>query len=174
MEKYQQEGIEYLRQQLKQLDPEHYSKVDLRNPNRMLKAIEITLMSGKPYSAHLTATRKERPFNLIKLGLDLPRPQLFERINRRVDKMLESGLVSEVQSLVYAKNENALRTVGYREIFSFIEGEHTLDEAVEQIKTNTRRYAKRQLTWFSRTKEMPWFSPSDFEMIVDYVAKHQQ
>jgi tRNA dimethylallyltransferase len=169
MEQYHNKGIDFLRQQLKILDPEHYLKVDLRNPNRMLKAIEISLMTGKPYSSLLTATRKKRDFNIIKIGVNRERQELYQRINQRVDSMILEGLVEEVKSLLYARNSNALKTVGYREIFNYLDGNVTLEEAVEQIKTNTRRYAKRQITWFSRDKNMPWFPPDRTEQIIDYI-----
>jgi tRNA dimethylallyltransferase len=141
----------------------------LRNPNRMLKAIEISLMTGKPYSSLLTATRKKRDFNIIKVGVNRKRQELFERINQRVDNMILEGLVDEVKSLLYARDSNALKTVGYREIFNFLDGSITLEEAIEQIKTNTRRYAKRQITWFSRDKNMPWFYPEQMKEIIDYI-----
>jgi tRNA dimethylallyltransferase len=169
MEQYQKEGIEYLRHQLKMLDPEHYRTVDLRNPNRMLKAIEISLMTGRPYSSLLTATRKERDFNIIKVGINRERAELFEHINRRVDQMIAGGLVDEVKSLQYARDLNSLKTVGYREIFDFLDGNISIKQAIEQIKTNTRRYAKRQITWFSRDKTMPWFHPNQWEAMVEYI-----
>jgi tRNA dimethylallyltransferase len=169
MQKYKKEGIEYLRHQLKLVDPEHYCKVDLRNPNRMLKAIEVSLMTGKPYSSLLTASHKERNFNIIKIGINCDRSELFDRINRRVDQMLVDGLVDEVISLQYAREFNALKTVGYREIFDYLDGNISIEQAVEQIKTNTRRYAKRQITWFSRDKTMPWFHPDQTEKIIEYI-----
>jgi tRNA dimethylallyltransferase len=169
MEQYHNEGIDFLRRQLKILDPEHYLKVDLHNPNRMLKAIEISLMTGKPYSSLLTATRKKRDFNIIKIGVNRERQELYQRINQRVDTMILDGLVDEVKSLLYARNSNALKTVGYREIFNYLDGNVTLEEAIEQIKTNTRRYAKRQITWFSRDKNMPWFHPDQTEQILEYI-----
>jgi len=169
MQQYHNEGIDSLRSQLKILDPEHYLKVDLRNPNRMLKAIEVSLMTGKPYSSLLTATRKQRDFNIIKIGVNLDRQELFKRINQRVDHMILDGLVDEVKGLLNARDSNALKTVGYREIFNYLDGNGTLEEAVEQIKTNTRRYAKRQITWFSRDKSMPWFQPDQTKQIIDYI-----
>jgi len=169
MQKYKEEGIGFLRSQLKMLDPEHYQKVDLRNPNRMLKAIEISLAIGKPYSSLLTATRKERDFNIIKLGINRERGELFDRINKRVDQMIVAGLVDEVENLEPFRNYNALKTVGYSEIFDYLDGKVTLGQAIEQIKTNTRRYAKRQITWFSRYKTMPWFHPGQDAEIIDYI-----
>jgi tRNA dimethylallyltransferase len=169
MQQYHNEGIDFLRQQLKILDPKHYLKVDLRNPNRMLKAIEISLMTGKPYSSLLTATRKKRDFNIIKIGVNRERQELFQRINLRVDHMISDGLVDEVKSLLYARDSNALKTVGYREIFNYLDGNVSFEEAVEQIKTNTRRYAKRQITWFSRDKSIPWFHPDQTGEIIEYI-----
>jgi tRNA dimethylallyltransferase len=169
MQKYKDEGIEYLRHQLKLVDPEHYRKVDLRNPNRMLKAIEVSLMTGKPYSSFLTASSKERNFNIIKIGINRERAELFDRINRRVDQMMKEGLVDEVKSLLYARNANALKTVGYREIFDYLDGNISIEQSVEDIKTNTRRYAKRQITWFSRDKTMSWFHPEQVEQIIEYI-----
>ena len=171
MEKYRAEGIEFLRNQLRILDPEHYTKVDLRNPSRMMKAIEVSLMTGRPYSAFLTSTKKDRDFNIIKIGINRERAELFERINRRVDQMISDGLVDEVKSLAQYRNTNALKTVGYREIFEYLDGSISLDQAIEQIKTNTRRYAKRQITWFSRDKEMPWFHPDQREVLLNYIKE---
>jgi len=166
---YKDEGIEFLRNQLKLLDPVHYGNVDLRNPNRMMKAIEVSLMTGKPYSSFLTATLKERDFNIVKIGINRDRPDLYERINNRVEKMISEGLVDEVMSLVPLRETNALKTVGYREIFEYLDGKVSLEDAIVQIKTNTRRYAKRQITWFSRDKEMVWFHPDQRDAIIDYI-----
>lgn len=172
MERYKAEGIEYLRTQLKLLDPDHYSKVDLKNPNRMMKAIEVSLMTGQPYSTLLTSPNKSRDFNIIKIGLNRERHELFERINSRVDQMITDGLVDEVKGLQQYRSANALKTVGYREIFDYLDESISLELAVEQIKTNTRRYAKRQITWFSRDKEMPWFHPDCQEQIIEHI-KHR-
>jgi tRNA dimethylallyltransferase len=168
-ERYKAQGIEYLQSQLKILDPEHYGKVDLKNPNRMMKAIEVSLMTGKPYSAFLTSPKKEREFNIIKLGINRERQELFDRINKRVDQMIAEGLIDEVKSLAEFRNTNALKTVGYREIFEYLDGKVSLELAIEQIKTNTRRYAKRQITWFSRDKEMPWFHPEQRQEILNFI-----
>jgi tRNA dimethylallyltransferase len=168
-QKYKEEGIEYLRQQLKILDPEHYSKVDLRNPNRILKAIEVSLMTGKPYSSLLTAPKKQRDFNIIKVGINRDRADLFDRINRRVDYMVSAGLIDEVKELQAFRDTNALKTVGYREIFDYLDEKISLEDAIEQIKTNTRRYAKRQITWFARDKAMLWFHPDQKEEIINYI-----
>ena len=130
-------------------------------------------MTGKPYSAFLTAPRKKRDFNIIKVGVNLPREELFDRINRRVDQMMADGLVDEVKSLTGVRETNALKTVGYSELFDYIDGKVSLDEAVERIKTNTRRYAKRQITWFSRDKAMPWFRPDQLNEIIHHCGNAQ-
>ena len=135
----------------------------------MLKAIEVSLTTGRPYSSLLTGIDKEREFNIIKLGINRERPELFERINQRVDQMIADGLVDEVKRLRPIREVNALKTVGYREIFEYLDGTISLDLAIEQIKTNTRRYAKRQLTWFSRDKEISWFHPGQTNQIIDFI-----
>ncbi len=166
---YHQQGIEFLRMKLKMLDPEYYQRVDLKNPNRLLKAIEISLMTGKPYSSLLTATSRERDFRIIKIGLNKEREELFSQINLRVDQMFEQGLVEEAQSLYSYRNLNSLNTVGYKEIFQHFDGNISLEEAKELIKRNTRNYAKRQLTWFKRYKDMVWFSPSQTGEITEFL-----
>ena len=163
------EGIESLRAQLKLLDPEHYDRVDLKNSQRILKAIEVCLQTGRPYSSFRTNPQKERPFKTIKVGLNLPREILYERINARVDQMIEEGLVNEAKSLYPPRHHNALKTVGYREIFDFIDGKISLEKAIELIKRNSRHYAKRQLTWWARDKEIEWFSPNEIEEILAYI-----
>ena len=160
-EQYEQKGIEWLREQLKLFDPVHYKNVDIKNPQRMLKALEVSLQTGIPYSTHLTNPARSRDFKIIKLGLTRPRPELNERINRRVDEMITSGLEKEAETLYNLRHLNALKTVGYREIFDVMNGEYSIGEAVEKIKTNTRRYAKRQMTWFKRYPDTIWFSPED-------------
>lgn len=170
--KFKEEGIEYLRRQLKQLDPKHYANVDLSNPNRITKAIEISLITGKPYSEHLTSTKKIRNFNIVKVGLNTPREILFNRINSRVDTMIADGLVDEVSSLINFRNENALKTVGYRELFDYLDGNISFELAIEQIKTNTRRYAKRQIAWFKRDNNLFWFNPLDDTDIVNYITSN--
>jgi len=170
--KFREEGIESLRFDLKRLDPDYYNSVDLHNPKRILKALEISLIAGKPYSSFLKKKRKKRYFNMIKIGLDLPREELYDRINRRVDIMVGRGLVDEAQSLYQQKQFNALKTVGYKELFRYFEGEISLDRAVELIKRNTRHYARRQLTWFRRYKDLQWFRPEQEEEIKQYIINH--
>lgn len=168
--RYQTEGIEYLRRELKLLDPDYYETVDLKNPSRLMKAIEISVMTGKPYSSFLTAQRKERDFNIIKIGLNCDRELLYNRINQRVDAMIAAGLEQEVLDLTYARETTALKTVGYREVFDYFDGKITRDEAIAQIKMNTRRYAKRQITWFQRDKEMPWFQLNQVSDVIEYIV----
>ena len=151
-DRFHSEGIEYLRRQLKMLDPEHYAKVDLRNHKRIMKAVEVCLQTGRPYSSFLTASERKRPFEIEKILLNRPREELFERINRRTIRMMEQGLLEEAQALFPYRHLNALNTVGYKELFAYMDGLHDLDTAVELIQRNTRRYAKRQLTWFARDK----------------------
>ena len=158
---FETEGVEYLRRQLKMLDPEHYAMVDLRNHKRIMKAIEVSLQTGKPYSSFLTAQERKRPFNIEKIVLNRPREELFERINNRTTQMMKEGLLEEAEALYPYRHLNALNTVGYKELFAYMDGQHDLDTAVELIRRNTRRYAKRQLTWFARDKEMVWMHPEE-------------
>lgn len=153
------EGVESLRAQLKLLDPEYYSLVDLKNSQRVLKAVEVCLQTGKTYTSFLTSPEKNRNFNIIKIGLNRDRDELYDRINRRVDQMMGQGLLDEAKSLYQYRDLNALNTVGYRELFSYFDGEITLDQAVDLIKRNSRRYAKRQLTWWARDNSIAWFHP---------------
>lgn len=165
------EGIESLRAQLRLLDPEFYNQVDLKNPKRILKAVEICLQTGKTYSSFLTNPQKIRPFKMIKIGLKYPREVLYERINNRVDQMINQGLVDEAKSLYPHRHHNALKTVGYREIFDYFDGNISLEKAIELIKRNSRRYAKRQLTWWGRDKEITWFNPQDVDLIEDHIEE---
>ncbi len=168
-DRMEKEGIESLRLELKRLDPEYYQQVDLRNYKRILKALEITLMTGKPYSAFLTNTHKKRPFHTIKIGLNMKREELYQRINHRVDVMIESGLVDEARALRAYSHLNALNTVGYKEIFRYFNKDISLEEAIDLIKRDTRKYARRQLTWFRKYKDMEWFDPKDIEEIFAFV-----
>jgi tRNA dimethylallyltransferase len=164
---YESNGITYLQEKLKQADPEYYRQVDLQNPQRLIRALEVFEGSGKPFSSFRTAGQRQRPFQLLKVGLLLPREKLYERINLRVDEMMTQGLVDEVRSLLPYRHLNALNTVGYSEIFDYLDGKITLPVAVEQIKQNTRRFAKRQMTWFNKDKEIHWVTP---EKAVDFVV----
>lgn len=168
-EKFENEGIESLRYQLKKLDPVYYHAVDLKNPNRLIHALEICLMTGKPYSTFRTNHKRNRPFSLIKLGLNCDREELHNKINSRIDQMIETGLETEAMNLYSLKHLNALNTVGYREFFSYFEGKTTREEAIELIKRNTRRYARKQLTWFRNDSEMNWFEPGQTNEIIKFI-----
>jgi tRNA dimethylallyltransferase len=155
------EGIEALRFQLKLLDPEYYNMVDLANPKRLIRAIEVCLSTGETYSSLRTKPKQKRKFNIIKIGLNRKREELFDIINKRVDSMIEKGLVEEAKELYPYKSLNSLNTVGYKELFEYFDNKISLEKAIENIKTNTRRFAKRQLTWFLKDKEIRWIHPDD-------------
>jgi len=163
------DGIESLRLQLKKLDPEYYQKIDLKNPARIIHALEICLTTGKPFSTFHTSPQKERPFNMLKIGLNCDRDKLHHRINQRVNKMVEAGLENEARSVYRLRHLNALNTVGYREWFAFFDGEISREKAIELIKRNSRRYARKQLTWFRKDPEMNWFEPQQTTEIIKYV-----
>jgi tRNA dimethylallyltransferase len=169
-EKLEQEGIESLQFQLQRLDPGYYEKVDKQNPKRLMRAIEVCLVSGKKYSSLLGKKKAVRNFNPVLLGLQIEKKLLYERINLRVEKMVEDGLVAEVKHLLQYKKYNALQTVGYKEIILYFEEKISLAEAIDLIKKNTRNYAKRQMTWFRKMKEIRWFEASETEKIIDYVS----
>lgn len=169
IERFEKEGLESLRIELKRLDPEYYAIVDLKNKNRMLRAIETTLQTGKTYSSFRTSKKFERDFNIIKIGLNFDREALYEKINLRVDLMVQAGLVEEAKEFFKFKHLNALNTVGYKELFSHFENEYSLEKAIELIKRNTRHYAKKQLTWFGRYDDINWFNPNDFEEILKFL-----
>jgi tRNA dimethylallyltransferase len=162
-------GIEALQHRLQELDPEYYEIVDLNNPNRLLRALEVCMQTGQTYSSLRMNTTKSRPFNIIKIGLNTDRDLLFKRIGERVDKMMEKGLLEEVKSLLPLREYNALNTVGYKELFAYFDGDVSLKQAIENIKTNTRRYAKRQLTWFKRDQEIRWFEADELEEVLAFV-----
>lgn len=168
-ERLRAEGLEALAEQLKRLDPAYYEVVDRSNPARVVRALEVCLQTGLPYSQLRTGTRRTRGFGIVKIGVDLPREELYERIDRRVDRMLADGLEAEARAMYPFRSLNALQTVGYRELFDYFDGRITYDEAVELIKRNSRRYAKRQLTWFRRDGEIRWFRPEETEAIINYV-----
>lgn len=167
--RYAEGGLEPLVEQLLLLDPEHYKTVDRKNPRRVMHALEICLQTGKTYTSFRKNDKKERPFNIIKIGLNRPREELYERINRRVDQMVADGLVDEARRMLPFRNENALNTVGFKEIFKYFDGIWQLGEAVERIKGNTRRYCRKQLTWFKRDGEIRWFTPGNVEEIINYI-----
>ena len=164
------EGLEALCEELRRLDPEHWAVVDRQNPRRVVHALEICHITGRTYTSFRTGKRKRRPFRVLKIGLNRPREELYERINRRCDRMMENGLLQEAQHLLPLRHLNALNTVGYKEMFAYLDGTWTLDEAVERMKGNTRRYARKQLTWFKRDPEMTWFAPTDLEPIMNLIG----
>jgi len=165
-----EEGLGALAEELRELDPEYCRTADLNNPARVMRALEVCLQTHMPYSRQRTGERRPRPFEIVKIGIDLPRDVLYDRINRRVDRMLADGLEAEARALYLYRELNALKTVGYREFFDYFDGRIGYDEAVELIKRNSRRYAKRQLTWFRRDSEIRWFAPDDDAAIIAYVG----
>ena len=171
MQWYQEAGKEKLQQLLQRLDPQYYSRVDLNNQMRLLKALEVTIQTGRPYSSFLRGGSKQRDFDIILIGLNRPRDQLYQRINQRVDLMIQSGLVDEAKRLYPLKHLTALRTVGYQELFDYLDGKISFEQAVDLIKRNTRKYARRQLTWFRRYKDIKWFEPQQKDQIYSYIQK---
>ena len=169
----EEEGLEPLVEELHRLDPEHWAIVDRQNPRRVVHALEICLMTGKTYTSFRKAEKKERPFQIIKIGLNRDREELYHRINVRVDQMMAQGLLNEVRAMNEYRNVNALNTVGYKELFNYLDGLWTLDEAVERIKGNTRRYARKQLTWFKRDLQMRWFHPDDIQNMLTYISSYE-
>jgi tRNA dimethylallyltransferase len=165
-----EEGLEALCEELRKLDPEHYAIVDRKNPRRVVHALEICHMTGRTYTSFRTHSRKQRPFRVKKIGLNIERDALYVRINRRVDQMMTDGLLEEARRLLPKRHLNALNTVGYKEMFTYLDGIWTLDEAVERMKGNTRRYARKQLTWFRNDLQVKWFAPSDKDQIINYIT----
>ena len=164
------EGLEALCEELRQRDPEYYEIVDRQNPRRVVHALEICLMTGKTYTSFRKREKRQRPFGIIKIGLNRPREELYDRINRRVDQMMADGLLEEAKALYPKRHLNALNTVGYKELFDYIDGRWPLEEAVERIKGNTRRYARKQLTWFKKDESIRWFHPDETETIIKYIC----
>lgn len=171
LERYEAEGLERLCSELRVLDPEYYQVVDLKNPKRVIHALEICYMTGKTYTSFRTNTRKERPFRIVKIGLKREREILYDRINRRVTQMLEMGLEQEVRSLMPYRNTNALNTVGYKEMFAYFDGAMTLEQAADKIRQNSRIYSRKQMTWFKRDEEIKWFEPGQMSEIMNYIEK---
>ncbi len=172
-EEYTNKGIVSLQQQLKVLDPEYYKTVDLCNTHRIMRALEVCISSGLPYSSFLTKPKKKRPFRIIKIGITADREVIYERINKRVDLMMEEGLMEEAKNLYSFKALNALNTVGYKEIFKYLDREWDIDFAISEIKKNTRRFAKRQLTWFKKDTEIKWFNyDENTTSIFSYIKKN--
>lgn len=167
--KLETEGLDALVAELKVLDPEHYKIVDLHNPRRVVHALEICYMTGNTYSSYRTNTKKIRPFNIIKIGLNRPREEMYERINNRVLKMMNQGLIEEAKAVYPQKGLNALNTVGYKELFAYFDGDISLDDAILKIQSNTRQYMRKQVTWFKRDNDIKWFSPTNIEEIINYI-----
>lgn len=162
-------GIEYLQEKLRATDPVYFAEVDINNPQRLIRALEVYQTTGRAFSSYRTKGRKSRPFNIISIALNTDREKLYKRINSRVDQMISSGLVDEVKGLLKYRHLNALQTVGYSEIFDYLDGKCSLEEAIEKIKQNTRRFAKRQITWFKKSDDIKWFDPSDYDNILNYL-----
>lgn len=169
VERFERDGAEAMREELRRLDPVYYNQVDLKNHKRVIHAVEICLQAGRPYSELRTNSVKQRPFRIVKIGLNLPREQLFDRINHRVEKMIEAGLVDEARRFYQQRHLNSLNTVGYKELFAWMDGTMDYDTAVARIQKNTRVYAKKQLTWYAKDTDMHWFAPSDHQEILKLV-----
>ena len=169
LQRYETEGLEKLCAELKLLDPEYYRIVDLKNPKRVIHALEICYMTGKTYTSFRTQQKKQRPFRIIKVGLTRDRAELYDRINRRVDIMIEEGLLEEARSVYPYRTLNSLNTVGYKEMFNYLDGTWELPFAIEKIKQNSRIYSRKQMTWFKRDEEIQWFHPEQETEILDYI-----
>jgi tRNA dimethylallyltransferase len=172
--KYREEGVEGLRAALKLLDPVHYANVDLRNHKRIMRALEICETAGIPYSSFLLKQKRERDFSVIKIGLVRTRDDLYNRINSRVDNMVKTGLEEEARHLLKFRNLNALNSVGYKEFFDYFDGKTTREKAIELIKRNSRRYAKRQITWWGKDKDIKWYHPEQVQDIIQFIEKESQ
>lgn len=170
-ERFEREGVERLCEELRLLDPEYYDIVDKKNHRRVIHALEICYQTGKTYTYFRKRDKKQRPFNIVKIALNRPREELYERINTRVDSMIDCGLQEEARALYQYRNLNALNTVGYKELFEHFAGNYSLEEAIERIKGNTRRYARKQITWFKRDKDIQWFNPDDKNEIMNYISQ---
>lgn len=170
-DKFEKEGLEKLVDELKKVDPMYYEVVDKNNPHRVIRALEVYRNTGRTYSSYRTNTRSQRPFSILKIGLDRPREELYQRIDNRMDLMIEAGLFKEAEKLYPYKAHNALQTVGYKEVFDYLDGQYDHNEAIRLLKRNSRRYAKRQLTWFRKDEEIHWFHPDNYDEIVDLVEK---
>ncbi len=170
-QQFDNDGIESLLEDLLKLDPDSFNKIDLDNPKRVQKALEISVITGKPYSSFLTSPEKKRSYTIKKIALDMQREELYNRINSRVLKMMENGLLEEAGELYPLRKINALNTVGYKELFEFFDKKTNLDDAVNKIQSNTRKYARKQLTWFRKDDKTKWFHPLEFEKITDYILE---
>lgn len=169
-ETYKKYGIEVLQEKLKQIDPEFYQEIDLNNVKRLQRAIEVCMLTGQKYSDIRLGNKKSRSFNVLKIGLNREREELFGRINQRVDFMFQNGLLEEVKNVIKFKDKNALKTVGYTEVFDYLENKISIEEATEKIKVNTRKYAKRQLGWFEKNDDYNWFHPNELTKIINLIS----
>ena len=169
MKRLETEGLEQMCKLLHELDPEHWEIVDRNNPRRVIHALEICIQTGKTYTSFRTNTIKERSFNIIKIGLNRDRDELYSRINQRVLDMIEEGMIEEAQKVYPKRNLNSLNTVGYKELFEYLDGLTTLDEAIFKIQSNTRKYARKQLTWYKKDVAFQWFNPDNVEEILNYI-----
>jgi tRNA dimethylallyltransferase len=168
-QQFKQFGIEWLQQKMNQLDPDHFKEIDQKNPHRMIRALEVKMSTGVSIAQFRQKNKLKHPFKIVKLGLELPREDLYKRIDERMDKMINEGLFQEAEHLHQFKNAQALQTVGYQEIFGFLDQQYDREEAIRLLKRNSRRYAKRQLTWFNRDADLQWFSPENIEKMVEYI-----
>ena len=171
---YEKNGIEALRERLLEIDPEYYQIADLNNPKRLLHAVEIHQMTGKPFTSFRKNTIKERPFRILKIGINQDRKILYDRINERVLRMMDAGLLDEAKAVYPHRKLNSLNTVGYKELFSYLDGDCNLDEAIDLIQRNTRKYARKQLTWFRRDQQIKWFEPDQIQEIIDFVDQQMK
>ena len=169
----EEEGLVKLCEELQRLDPEYYAIVDRQNPKRVVHALEICTMTGKTYTSFRKREKKQRPFKIVKIGLNRDRDELYHRINARVDQMMQQGLLKEAENVYALREQNALNTVGYKELFNYLEGRWPLEEAVERIKGNTRRYARKQLTWYKKDPNIRWFHPDQKEYIINYILSKE-
>jgi tRNA dimethylallyltransferase len=168
--RYEEEGLDNLCNELKLLDPEYFNIVDRRNPKRVVHALEICYMTGRTYTSFRKNEKKQRPFNIVKIGINRPREELYDRINKRVDEMISEGLEEEAHSVFHLSDLNALNTVGYKELFEYFRGNCSRDEAIERIKCDSRRYCRKQLTWFKKDADIKWFEPHEIEEIIKNIT----
>jgi len=166
-------GISWLQEQYANLEPVHFKAIDNQNPHRLMRALAVRLATGLPISSFQKKKKWDHPFSILKIGLELPREILYHRIDQRMDNMLDSGLLDEAKAMYSFKDRQALQTVGYQEIFDFIDGQYDEEEMIRLLKRNSRRYAKRQLTWFKKDKDFHWYSPEDIEQIINLINQHQ-
>lgn len=171
---YEHFGLPWLQEKMRSLDPEHFAGIDQQNPHRLIRALEVKIGTGMSITSFRSKSRHEHPFRIVKIGLELPREVLYERIDTRMDKMIEAGLFEEAKQVYPFKDHQALQTVGYQEVFDYLDGKIDKEEAIRLLKRNSRRYAKRQLTWFKRDPEMTWMDPGDVEGIINFISRRSR